>query len=237
MRLLDTRTVKLKAFLEDNTRPPYAILSHRWKPAEEEVTFQDLNQFHENDPQHPSSFAISSRAGYRKIEACCSQALRDGIEWAWVDTCCIDKSSSVELSEAINSMFRWYKESRVCYAYLEGVLTERELQDSPETSDSEFMDQLRTNEWFDRGWTLQELLAPREIRFFSESWTFIGNRSTLRQVISEITTIPPDFLIDCRLSEASIAQRMSWAAKRKTSRKEDIAYCLLGLFDIYMPLR
>jgi Heterokaryon incompatibility protein (HET) len=231
MWLLDTREKALSWF--HVPAQSYAILSHTW--GSEEVTHQEiqtLNAHRDGSRSHP----ITSKAGYRKIEACCDQAVRDGFNWVWIDTCCIDKTSSSELSEAINSMFRWYRESKVCYVYLEDMDATQELQDHLDTHDTESMHRFRSSRWFTRGWTLQELLAPNDLRFFSKSWSLIGDRSSLRYSVSKITGIPPDFLNQRHLSEASIAQRMAWAANRETAREEDVAYCLLGIFDINMPL-
>ena len=229
MRLLNTTTKQLSEFF-DEQRPPYAILSHRW--GTDEVSLQDLNRFHESSPQHPSSSLILSKAGYRKIEACCNQALCDGLQWAWVDTCCIDKSSSAELTEAINSMFAWYKDAKVCYAFLRDVDDVAEDISGPNSS-------FRASGWFKRGWTLQELLAPRRLYFFGSDWQPIGlftEDSKLSDVVSEITSIPSAFLHGLDLRNANVAMKMSWASKRKTTRKEDMAYCLLGIFDVNMPL-
>jgi len=225
MHLLNVRTKELSKVSDDSV-PPYAILSHTWGP--EEVTFQELqtlNEYRGQSPLHP----ISSKAGYHKIKSCCDQAMHDGFDWVWIDTCCIDKTSSAELSEAINSMFRWYKESKVCYAYLGDVPAEGEHLEAPGSK-------FRNSRWFTRGWTLQELLAPDNLLFFGKSWCLVGDRMNLRHVVGEITGISPSFLIQRNLPKASIAQRMSWAAKRETTRKEDMAYCLLGIFDINMPL-
>ena len=230
MYLLDTTTKRLSAFFNER-RPPYAILSHTW--GTEEVTFQDLRAFHEGTlQQHPFSSSVSSRAGWRKIEACCDQALRHGLEWVWIDTCCIDKSSSAELSEAINSMFAWYRDSKVCYVFLSDV--DETVEDISEPNSS-----FRGSRWFTRGWTLQELLAPRRIIFFSSSWQVIGRLtkgSKLSEVASEITSIQPAFLGGLDLRIANIAVRMSWASERVTTRGEDMAYCLLGIFEVNMPL-
>ena len=230
MYLLNTTTKRLSHFF-DEQRPTYAILSHTW--GTEEVTYQDLHTFHQNGSEsEESSSPISSRAGWRKIKACCGQASIDGFEWVWIDTCCIDKSSSVELSEAINSMFAWYRESKLCYAFLEDVIDATEDIAAVNSS-------FRHSRWFTRGWTLQELLAPRRIRFFSNSWQVIGQLdrgSKLTEVVNEITSIPSPFLEGLDLQKANIAMRMSWASKRITTRKEDLAYCLLGIFDINMPL-
>ena len=141
-------------------------------------------------------------------------------QFGTADLCCIDKTSSAELSEAINSMYRWYQESGVCYAY---------LADVPPNAFSK-------SRWFTRGWTLQELIAPSTVIFLDQKWQEIGTKSSLQRVISEITGIPTDILLGGDLEDASIAQRMSWASKRETTRVEDAAYCLMGIFSIHMPM-
>jgi hypothetical protein len=157
MRLINVNTFELKEFLGADT-PHYAILSHRWE--KEEVTFQDL-----------MSGRGKNMLGWKKIEGCCQMASRDQLEWAWVDSCCIDKTSSAELSEAINSMFRWYRDAEVCYAYLSDV--SGPLNGTPgvkmqDFSSSKKMLDFRSSKWFTRGWTLQELLAPDEMKFFDK---------------------------------------------------------------------
>lgn len=216
MRLLNAKTIRLEEFFEDRV-PPYAILSHTW--GDEEISFQEI--------QGPPP---SHQAGYAKITSTCQQALRDGYGYAWVDTCCIDKSSSAELSEAINSMFRWYQEARVCYAYLSDV----PLVDDQDEQKAAFA----KSRWFTRGWTLQELLAPKEMLFFSQDWQVLSPRSDLADTINRVTKISLTYLKgdSSRLGEASIAEKMSWAADRKTTRTEDVAYCLLGIFGVNMPL-
>lgn len=217
MRLLNAKTRKFEEFFGDNT-PPYAILSHRW--GDDEVTFQDIK---------------SGRLSWRKpwswtlkLEGCRLQAKKDNLSYIWVDTCCIDKTNSVELSEAINSMFNWYKNAARCYAYLSDV----HFYNGPKA-----VEQLSISSWFTRGWTLQELLAPKEVHFYSSRWEPIGTKNNLSSTIEEVTGIPRAFLIGwAGLHEASVAQRMSWAANRVTTRTEDTAYCLLGLFDVTMPM-
>ncbi|KAH7397242.1 heterokaryon incompatibility protein-domain-containing protein, partial [Pyrenochaeta sp. MPI-SDFR-AT-0127] len=220
MRLINCSTLQLEDFFDLNI-PRYAILSHTW--GSEEVTFADftLNQA-----------AAIAKEGYKKIHATCKQALRDGLNYAWVDTCCIDKTSSAELSEAINSMFRWYSRSDICYAYLADVPI------------AEFERSFPKSKWFTRGWTLQELLAPQAVEFFDREWNKLGTRSTHAQRISEITAIEEEALVGFMirndyvrdLSRFCVAKKMSWASCRKTTRLEDTAYCLLGIFDINMPL-
>ncbi|KDR71709.1 hypothetical protein GALMADRAFT_74688, partial [Galerina marginata CBS 339.88] len=211
MRLLDVHQLKFKYFFDETKRPPYAILSHTW--GDGEVTLQDFE-----------TPAAASTAGYAKIKKCCERAIQDGFKYVWIDTCCIDKTSSSELSEAINSMYQWYKSAIVCYAYLSDVQAGGD-QESP----------FSKSRWFTRGWTLQELIAPNTLIFYDSTWTEIGTKFSLQEDISNITGIPREALAFKPMSEFSIAQRMSWAAMRETTRVEDIAYCLMGIFDVNMP--
>jgi hypothetical protein len=214
MRLLHAETLQLKEFMGGNI-PPYAILSHTW--GEDEVLFGDVGTAN-----------ASKKTGYAKILFGCTEALKNGLQYIWVDTCCIDKSSSAELSESINSMFMWYKMANVCYAYMEDV---------PSIGDGQFSKRtFAQSRWFTRGWTLQELLAPSVLYFFTAEWDNMGSKQRLASQISTITGISQGFLVGRALSKASIAKRMSWASRRKTTRAEDTAYCLLGIFDINMPL-
>ncbi|KAI8963150.1 HET-domain-containing protein [Daldinia sp. FL1419] len=214
MRLINVDTLQLEEFFGKDT-PPYAILSHTWN-GNTEVTFKEWERAAIDD-------TIKSKGGYAKIVGACRRAQKDGLQYLWCDTNCIDKSSSAELSEAINSMFAWYRDSVVCYAYLWDV--------------QEGIDTFAKSRWFTRGWTLQELLAPSKVLFFDYHWTVIGDRGELAGMISSITRIHIDALRDrSTIYSYSIAQRMSWAADRETTRSEDTAYCLLGIFDINMPL-
>lgn len=202
--------------------PPYAILSHRWGYTDDEISFEDFNQ--------RSNQAKLKKGFKQKVEPCCRQALEDGLTHAWIDTCCIDKSSSAELSEAINSMFRWYQDSKVCYVFLDDVNDVREdNSDGVESS-------LRSSVWFTRGWTLQELLAPNNIIFYAVDWIRIGRKQDMTELLSRITKIDVDALLYPRQMDACASQIMSWASGRKTSRIEDRAYSLLGLFNISMPI-
>ena len=221
MRLLNTKTFVLQEFF-DSQAPRYAILSHTWR--DDEVLFKDL--------EHGVT-AARQKHGWQKIENTCKTALRDGLLWAWIDTCCIDKSSSAELSEAINSMFRWYKDADVCYSFLDNVPAGSTVtgQTLP----------LGNAKWFKRGWTLQELITPSELIFYvidwsTYEWHSCGTKKDLRGLVSSITKTPAEYLVGKDLAEASIAQRMSWAAQRETTRNEDVAYCLLGILDVNMPL-
>jgi hypothetical protein len=213
MRLINTTTLQLEDFTLRDV-PPYAILSHTW--AEDEVSFQEMLA---------GNYDLRSKQGYTKIVETCRLAIERGLDYAWVDTCCIDKCSSAELTEAINSMFSYYAKSSICFAYLVDL--------HPGTSE-EGIDACR---WFTRGWTLQELIAPRELRIYDRCWNCIGSRSSLISVISTTTRIPEIVLSEPRrVTTFSIAEKMSWASRRSTTREEDIAYCLLGIFDINMSL-
>ena len=209
MRLLDTQTIELSEFFDADI-PPYAILSHTW--GKNEVTFQKFDRAR-----------AEGSASYDKIARCCTLASSRGYQWVRIDTCCIDKSSSAELSEAINSMFRWYRNSKECYVYLEDV----SIDD---------MDQLGSSRWFTRGWTLQELLAPKRLYFYDKHWRNLGSRQSLCKAIALATNIPVRSLDIFTYHGLSVAARMSWASKRQTSRIEDTAYCLMGLFNVNMPL-
>ena len=218
MYLLDVHTCQLKYF-GSSTLPLYAILSHTWE--DEEVTYQDVK-----------GGKVDGKVGYEKVKKVCEIAASHGLDYAWVDTCCIDKTSSSELSEAINSMFRWYQEAAVCYAYLSDV-------DSTRTHPIWLRDQnssFSRSRWHQRGFTLQELIAPRVVVFFNQNWVRIGSKSSLCEALSARTGIPTSVLRGKDLKSFSVAQKMSWASRRETSRIEDRAYSLFGIFDVHMPL-
>ena len=226
MRLLELKPngeFSLTKDLIDNI-PPYAILSHTWGEDNEEVTFQDLEQG-----------VGKSKAGYRKIRFCEDQAARDGLQYVWIDTCCIDKSNNTELSEAINSMFRWYHEATKCYVYLSDVSTHNS-DESDQFSRFSWESAFRKSRWFTRGWTLQELIAPVSVEFFSRESKRLGDKKSLEQQVHEITGIPISALQGSHLSYFSVSERISWTENRETKRKEDRAYSLMGIFDIHMPL-
>ncbi|CCT65214.1 related to beta transducin-like protein [Fusarium fujikuroi IMI 58289] len=206
--LVETQRISFVEFYGD--RPRYAILSHTWE-THQEITYQDCNRE-----------SSKAKTGYDKIRKTCELALGDGLDYVWIDTCCIDKSSSAELTEAINSMFLWYQEAAVCYVYLVDKFEGSSLGDC---------------RWFSRGWTLQELIAPKFMCFFNNSWDCIGSKNSLMGQLAVITPIDPDILRhNAPISSACIAKRLSWAAGRKTTRVEDMAYCLLGICNIHMPL-
>ena len=223
MRLINVHTKKLKTFYNEKI-PPYAILSHMWLADEEEVTYTQM--------QTPDAYR--HMLGFRKIEFLCQQARDDGYEWAWMDTCSIDKTSSAELSEAINSMFAWYRDAKVCYAYLADVVVE--VEEDPSEHDPDAAGWLASR-WWSRAWTLQEFVAPNIVIFYDAKWNCIGNKTEKSSVLQARMGIDEETLKDPRLMfNRSVAQRMSWAAKRQATRSEDIAYSLLGLFEINMPL-
>lgn len=219
MWLLNTTTLELREFI--GAVPRYAILSHTW--GQDEVSFKDMRKNQQR---------IKGESGFIKIRQCCLQASKENFDWVWVDSCCIDKRSSAELSEAINGMFKWSDGAEVCYAYLEDV---------PPQAGQMPLETLSKSRWFSRGWTLQELLAPSNIEFFAKDWSLLGKKSQLDRyfvsLISAITGIGQEFLLSkARLQEVSIATRMSWAAQRETTRPEDRAYSLMGIFEINMPI-
>lgn len=225
MRLLRTCTgphQNLELLTFNRGIPNYAILSHVWN--EDEVVFEHIQD----------GTAREHAESYHKITNAIQQAAADGHEYIWIDSCCIDKSSSAELQEAINSMYAWYQQAEICYAILEDV---------PGLNSPNFASRFQQSKWFTRGWTLQELLAPRYLRLFGHScgqtkaWTLLGSRDELCLLLSLSTSIDEQYLSGDRgVHEASVVERMSWAAKRITTREEDVAYSLLGLFSVNMPM-
>ncbi|KAF3805634.1 Vegetative incompatibility protein HET-E-1 [Colletotrichum gloeosporioides] len=217
MKLLNCKTRQVEDFCGTSMPASYAILSHRWES--DEVTYQDL---------HTPELA-TRKAGWTKIQSLCRVALKYGHSHVWIDTCCINKQDLTELNEAINSMFKWYAGSAVCYTYL---------------SDIEDGDPMDHSLWFTRGWTLQELIAPPRMVFFDRNWKPIGTRGQFRKRIHRRTRIDEEMLDDTAsprnnssiLFRIPVARRMSWASGRKTSREEDRAYSLLGIFGVNMPM-
>ena len=253
MRLLNTESLEFKEFYEADI-PGYAILSHRWQ--EDEVSYKEYAKAlrsHRNGDK--------PKLGMKKVISFCSFAAADGFGWGWIDTCCIDKRSSAELSEAINSMFQWYADAQICYVYLLDVRT----PDRDRSNWDEVMDDLDVSAWFTRGWTLQEFLAPEYVDFVSKDWKHIGWKGllppidrikwsvyfpkrfkdpdftqSLTDVVSKISGIPTSALSgqgsSGQIREFCIAEKMWWMAQRTTSRSEDMAYSLMGLFGVNMPL-
>ena len=226
MRLLHTRRLEFEEFY-DSQIPEYAILSHRW--IGREVSFEE---FHDHEIQRSPRFD--------KIKDCCSFARDENHEWVWIDTCCIDKRNSAELTEAINSMYGWYKKAEICFAYLADVTAFQKEDGKWRMRREEFCN----SKWFTRGWTLQELLAPRKVVFLDRHWRFVGQKTTsdtphtdLKEDISAATGIPwRDLSSNSVSGPKNIAKKMSWLSRRETSRLEDIAYCMMGLCGVNMPL-
>lgn len=258
MRLLNATKLDFRVF-GDEELPLFAILSHTW--GDEEVSYQELKFLSrltafppllKSKVNHDMQMAlvaaleaaagldfsgtgretISSRAGYKKITQTARLAKQMGLDWVWIDTCCIDKSSSAELQEAINSMYRWYQLAHHCIVYLDDALTEND----PPSREPNFERMLRDSKWITRGWTLQELIAPSTVVFYDSAWSPIGEKHDNLASIRRVTGIPESVLATGDLSYASVAQKMAWAANRRTSRVEDRAYSLLGIFGVHLPM-
>jgi len=252
MHLCSMRLIKVKAFLKrehliengesvdhdksvlefgNDEVERYAILSHQWVEGKE-VDYREMVKLAKMPLEERDK--IRQRDGYKKILWSCEQARNDGYEWLWVDTCCIDKQSSAELSEAINSMYQWYENVKVCYAYLHDIPG----SSFPTASDRERYAKFKGwPEWFSRGWMLQELIAPSNVQFFNKDWRRIGDKKTLASTLVRITRIPEHILIHGLHGNCPcVAQIMSWAANRNTMRVEDRAYSLMGLLDVNMPM-
>ncbi|KAL7280008.1 hypothetical protein ACG7TL_006421 [Trametes sanguinea] len=231
MWLLDTADLTLH-FFHNPEGVLYAILSHLWS-LDGEQSFQALQAIHAQaerikDADPAASFELLRQKVSPKIQKCCQVARAAGYAYVWIDTCCINSSSSSELSEAINSMYAWYARADVCYAYLHDVPDDED----PLAATSSF----RRSRWFSRGWTLQELIAPRNVIFLSGDWTFLGTKSTLSSAIELVTGISRKVLDhSVPLDTVSVATRMSWASQRRTTRLEDEAYSLMGIFGVHMP--
>jgi len=213
-----------KDLVGDDTIPPYAILSHTWGADTEEVTFEDLTNGTGKD-----------KPGYKKIRFCGEQARQDGLQYFWVDTCCINKANYTELSQAINSMFRWYRNAARCYVYLSDVSSPA-INSNNEFNPPPWELDFQKSRWFKRGWTLQELLAPSSVEFFSQEGKRLGNKKSLKRQINGITGIADSALQGTLLSQFSVDERLSWIERRQTKLEEDKAYSLLGIFDVHMPL-
>lgn len=232
MRLLDTTTFQLASnspsvFQQEG----YAILSHRWIGSE--ITYEQLGG-HIDELRAAGTTPLESPQ-QEKIRGACQTARAKGIRWMWIDTCCIDKSSTSELSESLNSMFRWYRDAKLCITYLSDVIRKGAGRE-------DFINEGgHPAVWFSRGWTLQELLAPRHLEFFDKNWDIIADRAELAERIEEITSIQSKYLKgetkDDDPRDACIAAKFSWIAKRQTERDEDMAYSMLGLFGITMDPR
>ncbi|KAF9873342.1 hypothetical protein CkaCkLH20_09155 [Colletotrichum karsti] len=240
MWLIDTDTLRLVG-VQGDPQEDYAILSHTW--GRDEVTFSVFQAITKASERHSFStlddmrehIGVTTTSGYGKIKDSAKLAKAQGLKYLWVDTCCIDKTSSAELSESINSMYRWYQKAKVCYAFLPDV--EPVAANDPFEKNSSF----RKSRWFTRGWTLQELIAPTTVEFYAKDWSLINTKNASNNnfcdLLMRITGINASVLGGTTfLSDISVANRMQWSATRETTRIEDLAYCLLGIFNVNMPL-
>jgi hypothetical protein len=206
--------------------PPYAILSHTWsQDVGEEVAFGDMEGGN-----------WRSKSASTKLDFCSEQVRRDGLEYFWVDTCCINRSTMDEVQSSINSMFQWYRNATQCYVYLSDVSTNARLPDNDQI-DLSWEAAFRGSRWFTRGWTLQELLAPASVQFFSREGLRLGDKLSLEGLIHDVTEIPISALQNPgSFNQFDVDERLRWAEARQTTRKEDCAYCLFGIFGVFMPL-
>ncbi|THU91119.1 HET-domain-containing protein, partial [Dendrothele bispora CBS 962.96] len=223
-RLIDTHTLNLVEFSQDVTIPPYAILSHRWT---EEVVYTEYLQ------PLPET---KSKLGYLKIEAACRQARHDGIRYLWVDTCCIKQGDPADVAENIMSMYAYYQNAEVCYAYLVDVKSRYRHDVFGILDDHTPSGPLgQGSEWFHRGWTLQELIAPRTVVFFNKDWQYLTDKHNMRDDIYQVTSIPPTILVGTQsIQDVDFLTRMSWSVSRNTTKKQDLAYCLQGLLGVVL---
>ena len=223
MRLLNVETYELQDLRQDVT---YAILSHRWY--EEEITFENLDavQLKNEAAQSPQ---------LDKIRGACARAKENRLGWIWIDSCCINKDSSQELARSINSMFQWYQKAAICYTYLSDVEGSLVCADSSKRETPAAQPRRAHSEWFERGWTLQELLAPNQIIFFDRNWQSVGTKAELAIDISRITGIEVPYLTGAKdFRSASIAKRLSWQAHRRTTEVEDMTYSLFGVLGVHL---
>jgi hypothetical protein len=197
----------------------YAIFSHRWQ--KDEVLFTDVA-----DPDRALSEATRNKSGFVKLETFCRVALEHGLQHVWIDTCCVDRNSSADVSETTNALFKYYAEAELCITYLD------DIEDHPK--DSYFLDR---SMWFSESWNLPALVAPRDLHYYSQGWNKLGTKASLSRLTSQASRVPERVLVDpYSLDSICVAEKMSWAARRTTMRGEDRAYSLLGLFDVNMPL-
>ncbi|KAI0823774.1 hypothetical protein BC628DRAFT_478124 [Trametes gibbosa] len=222
-RFLDTHTGEFR-WINDPSTVTYAILSHRWDEKGEQ-TFPEVEELRKELSGTDSLLAHPKLSA--KIKGICKVAREAGYQLIWIDSCCIDKTKSAELAEALNSMFELYRLAAVCYVYLVDVPPGME----PSAKSSFF----RKSEWHTRGWTLQEVIAPKDVVFLAGDWTFLGTKMTLASTLEEISGIDAEILVGTAdLDSVSVSRKMSWAASRRTTRVEDEAYSLLGIFKVYL---
>jgi hypothetical protein len=187
------------------------------------VTLKDITRCPLSDVENPARQLV----GFSKVEGACKLAADDGYDWIWIDSCCIDKESSADVDKSINSMWTYYSRSNICYVYMADI---RDCEAGRGIS-------FQKSEWFTRGWTLQELIAPFYVEFYAADWSPIGTKLERHEEIAAITTIESHLLAQNRSIEVyGSAERFSWAAHRQVTQEEDEAYSLLGLFQIHMPM-
>jgi hypothetical protein len=231
MRLLNVTSLEYMEY-EPPDVPAYAAASHRWRKGDE-ATFKNVKKRRNTE-----------RSGYIKVQCFCDFVRKHlaGIEWLWTDTCCIKHESSQELHEAINSMFSWYQSAVVCLCYLADV--------TRHASEVVMMSQFERSVWFTRGWTLQELIAPRRVLLLSKEWRAIGNKGRpsgdehafefgiqLPDRVAKVTRIPEGILAGSEdVSECNVENKLRWRGARETTKPEDRVYCMFGLFGVHMPL-
>ncbi|KAH8203524.1 hypothetical protein TruAng_002272 [Truncatella angustata] len=227
MRLLDTETFEMVSGEQSTFKQEgYAILSHRW--VGREITFEQI----QNSASQLRGKAVQPTAQLAKIRGACDRAREQGLKWMWIDSCCINKASTVEESEAINSMFRWYRDAKLCITYLSDV---RYSANGPRDDVFLNTEGRGPSVWFSRGWTLQELLAPRAMQFFDMDWRYMGTKFELADLLARITRIDVSYLTgEKHFGTACIASKMSWLASRETARVEDLAYSMLGIFNVVL---
>lgn len=219
LRILEDGQLDLEDFSKKD-KPPYAILSHTWGQDQDEVSFKDLRDGR-----------ARKKSGHTKIDFCAQQTAKDDMAYFWVDTCCIDKTNSSEVAEAITSMYRWYREAERCYVYMSDV----SVEDNTGTQAKDWMSAFRKSRWFTRGWTLQELIAPTSVQFFSREGNLLGDKRSLMQEIHDVTGIIVAILEGrMQLSQLRYSERVSWMVHRKTQREEDRAYALQGILGVSM---
>jgi hypothetical protein len=211
MRLLqysESGELSIHSF-DDGDIPPYAIFSHTWGADGDEVTFADLQ-----------TDGGKRKLGYKKILFCGRQARRNNLQYFWVDTCCIDTTDKAEHSKAIQSMFRWYRSATKCYVYLSDVsMKKRKIRNS--SSAFSWEPAFKSSRWFARGWTLQELLAPTIVEFYSQEGKILGSKTSLKLMIHKTTGIPLEVLSGAPLPCFTVKQRLQWKGDRQTKRDED----------------
>ncbi|TRX87731.1 hypothetical protein FHL15_011381 [Xylaria flabelliformis] len=231
MHLLDTTTYELRSGSQITFRQEgYAVLSHRW--VGQEITYDQLKDEIEGLRLNT---ALARTPQLDKIRRATETARNLGIKWIWIDSCCINRANAIEETESINSMLKWYSDAKICITYLDDVQNHEHYGEALSPKCLGSLERDSPSIWFSRGWTLQELLSPQDIRFYDKDWNFIGTKMTLAGVLEEITGIDKCYLTrEKHFETACITTKMSWMAGRTTTRVEDIAYSMLGILNINM---